>query len=438
MRGAVVIGLIAAELGLAACHDEPPLIDGLFTDAEWEKLSSFSPLPPPPRSPTNHLADDPRAAAFGQRLWFEKRYAGPIAEGAPAEGALGGVGETGRVSCADCHDPTRWFTDTRSVPNRTSLGIARTPRNSTSIVNAVYYRWGGWAGAHDQMWKQAATVLENPEALRSDRLTFARVIYLYYRADYDALFSPPIDPALDPADTSGRFPASGKPNDSAWENMADTDQRIINKIVANCGKAIEAYERLLVSGGAPFDRYVAGDPGALSESAKRGLKLFIGKAGCASCHQDETFTDQSFHNTGLAQVVPDQGRFGDVPRLSNPFNGAGMFSDDPRGGAEKLAGIEQRDEMKGQFRTKSLRHLTETGPYFHDGSAESLVDVVRFYNRGGDAEGSFPGRKDERIVPLNLSEGEIDDLVEFLRSLTGEPVPEALTRNTAAPAPGTI
>jgi cytochrome c peroxidase len=220
--------------------------------------------------------------------------------------------------------------------------------------------------------------------------------------------------------------------------MAGADQRIINTIVANCGKAIEAYERLLVSRDAPFDGYVAGDPGALSESAKRGLKLFIGKAGCASCHQDETFTDQSFHNTGLAQALPDQGRFGDVLRLSNPFNGAGIFSDDPAGGVEKLAGIEQREEMKGQFRTKSLRHLTETGPYFHDGSAGSLVDVVQFYNRGGDAEGGFPGKKDERMVPLHLSEDESADLVEFLRSLTGEPVPEALTKNTAATAPVSI
>jgi cytochrome c peroxidase len=217
--------------------------------------------------------------------------------------------------------------------------------------------------------------------------------------------------------------------------MTEGDRRIVNTIVANCGKSLEAYERLLVSRDAPFDRYVAGDHGALNESAKRGLKLFIGKAACASCHQNETFSDQEFHNTGVAQTIPDQGRFDDVLRLHNPFDGSGMFSDDPIVGAEKLAGITQLEEMRGQFRTKSLRHVTETGPYFHNGSADSLVDVVRFYNGGGGDEGSFPGEKDARIVPLNLSEGEITDLAEFLGSLTGEPVAEHLTRNTAATAP---
>jgi cytochrome c peroxidase len=245
----------------------------------------------------------------------------------------------------------------------------------------------------------------------------------------------PIDPALDPADTSGRFPPSGKPGDSAWANMSDGDWLIVDTVIASCGKAIEAYERLLVSQNAPFDRYVAGDPDALNESAKRGLKLFIGKAACSTCHDGQTFTDQQFHNTGVPQAAPDRGRIDDVLRLPSPFNGAGLFSDDPVAGAAKLAGVVPSDALLGEFRTKSLRHLTETAPYFHDGSAETLEDVVRFYNSGGGAPGTYPGVKDPMLVPLNLSEREIADLVEFLRALTGEPVPAALTANTAALAP---
>jgi cytochrome c peroxidase len=435
VRLAVVLtGWLAAGLCLAACDYDQPLIDEVFSEAEWQKLSSFTPLPPPPSSPTNHIADAPRAAAFGQRLWFEKRYAGPIQEGTPDAGGLGSVNHSGKVACADCHDPQRWFTDTRSIPNRTSLGTAWTKRNSPSIVNAVYYQWGGWGGVHDQVWKQAAVVIENREAFNSNRLIFAHVIYEYYRDDYEALFGA-LPAALAPNDTSGRFPPSGKPGDPAWEAMQGVDRDLVNAIVANCGKAIEAYERLLISGDAPFDRYVAGDFEALTESAKRGLKLFIGKAACASCHADETFTDQEFHNTGVAQPVLDQGRFDDVPRLSSPFNGAGMYSDNQRMGAEKLSGVQQLDEMKGQFRTKSLRNVSETGPYFHNGSADTLEDVVRFYNAGGGAPGGYPGRKDHRMSPLNLSEPEIADLVELLRALTGAPVPEYLTKNTAAVAP---
>src|SRR5690606_2968678 len=114
----------------------------------------------------------------------------------------------------------------------------------------------------------------------------------------------------------------------------------------------------------------AGDLGALGESAKRGLALFVGKAACDSCHRDETFTDQKFHNTGVAQVVTplDEGRFDDVLRLPSPFNGAGVFSDDPAAGMAKLDGAVQTEQLRGRFRTKSLRHVAETGPYFHDGS----------------------------------------------------------------------
>jgi cytochrome c peroxidase len=219
--------------------------------------------------------------------------------------------------------------------------------------------------------------------------------------------------------------------------MASADRTLINRIMSNCGKSIEAYERKLISRNAPFDQYVAGDNDAISPAAKRGLKLFIGKAACDACHQGPTFTDQLFHNTGIMQTrdpaMLDQGRFTDLPRaLNNTFNGAGAFSDDPAAGAAKLAGLAPIDEMRGQFRTKSLRHLTETAPFFHDGSAATLEDVVRFYNEGGGTMG-FPGTKDELLVPLNLTGSEIADLVAFLETLTGEPVPVELTENTAAP-----
>jgi len=433
---------LGAGLWVTGCsEDGPAFIDGRFTAAEWDKISRFTPLEPPPASPTNRYADDAAAAAFGQRLWFEKRYAGAITvAGTPENGGLGAAGETGKISCADCHDPRHWFIDTRSIPNDLSLGSSRTKRNSPSLVNAVYYDWAGWAGAHDQLWKQGASVPESKESFNGNRLRFVHVIYEHYRADYDALFPVPLDPALDPsAGGADRFPPNGRPKaagaaDGPWEAMAEADRAIVNTIMANSGKALEAYERLLVSANAPFDRYVAGDRHALSESAKRGLQLFIGKAACDSCHQDQTFTDNTFHNTGVVQAAMpyDDGRYGDVLRLTDTFNGAGVYSDDREAGAAKLAGIQQTEDLKGQFRTKSLRHVAMTAPYFHDGSLATLDAVVRFYNEGGGAA-SFPGTKDPRMVPLNLSEQEIQDLVAFLESLTGEPVPDHLQIDTAAP-----
>jgi cytochrome c peroxidase len=417
-------------LWLSGCADDE-LVDNIFNGPEWEKVNGFAPLKEPPPSPTNRFAEDDRAAVLGQKLFFEKRYSGPITLAHPTSEGL--VGEAGKFACVSCHDPKRWFIDTRSMPDKCSVGAGQiTKRNSPSMVNIAYYDWGGWAGAQDQYCNHGANSPATKDH-NGDRLGNANMINQYYRAEYAALFGESLDQDLDPsAPNAGRFPANGKPGDAVWDQMPEGDQRIVNRILANVGKAFEAYERRLVSNDAPFDRYVQGEFDALSASAKRGLKLFIGKAGCDSCHNGQTFSDQDFHNTAVKQLSPDEGRFEDVLRLNNPFNGVGEFSDDTVAGAQKLAGIAQTDDMRGQFRTKSLRHVAETGPYFHDGSAATLEDVIQHYNQGGTTEG-YPGVKDDLIVPLNLSEGEIADLVEFLKSLTGKPVAEELTIDPFAP-----
>jgi cytochrome c peroxidase len=221
--------------------------------------------------------------------------------------------------------------------------------------------------------------------------------------------------------------------------MDPADRAIINTIMANWGKAIAAYERRLVSRNSALERYALGDRRALSAAAKRGLKLFIGKAACDACHKGPIFTDNEFHDTGVPQSVgehvpaADTGRFGDIPKLlSSAFNGAGALSDDRVAGAQKLAGLAtDNDGDRGKFRTKNLMNIALTGPYMHNGSLETLEDVVHFYNLGGGERG-FAGVKDPKIVPLLLSEAEEQDLVAFLHTLTGEPVAGALREDTSA------
>ena len=438
MRMRTTVGVALGLLAACSTDDPPPgdmLIDGRWTEAEWDKIQNFGALEvPPPANPTNKYADNPAVAALGQSLFFDKRFAGPLTE----DNDLGLMGETGKVSCTTCHNPQGFFQDTRP-DNKRSHGAGLTGRNTPSLVNVVYYEWGNWAGAHDQFWKQGANGAESRDNFNGNRLQFAHFMYEHYRSTYDSLFPIPLDPALDPDHPdAARFPPSGKPKssgapDGAWEMMAPEDQVIVNTIMANVGKSFEAYERLLISKNSPLDRYIAGDFAALNQQAKRGLALFIGKAACHGCHSDTTFSDQKFHNTGLRQTRDDQGRYEDLPKaISNTFSGAGAYSDDPAAGMAKLANMTQTEEMRGQFRTKSLRHIAETAPYMHDGSLATLEDVVRFYNRGGDDTG-FPGTKDPLMVPLNLTDREITDLVEFLRALTGEPVPAALTVDTSAP-----
>jgi cytochrome c peroxidase len=407
------------------------LVDDMFTEMEWAKIQSFTPLPSVPPSPTNRYADDDRAAAFGQAWFFEKRYSGAITYvHASSEGT---DGQAGMFSCTSCHDPTRWFMDTRSQPRNLSVGAGHlTKRNAPSMVNVSYYEWGGWAGAQDQFWKQGANAPETPD-VNGDRLAVAHVVYDYYRDAYNALFDPDLDPALDPSSPDrARFPDHGKPGVAAFDAMTAEDKLHVNTILANVGKAFEAYERRLTSGDAPFDRYVAGEFTAMSTSAKRGLKLFIGKAGCDGCHKDQTFTDQQFHNTAVMQAVADKGRWEDTGKfLGNQFNGASIFSDDVTAGQEKIAGITDRDDNNlGLFRTKSLRQVAETGPYFHDGSVDSLEAVVRHYNIGGATSG-YLGTKDDLMEPLNLNDGEVADIVQFMKMLTGKEVAAELMIDTS-------
>ncbi len=431
---------------LTGCGGGDSLVDGMFSAVEIEQVKKLGPLPALPASPTNLYADNPAAAAFGQRLFHETSYTGALTVGDDGtNGAVGMVGDTGKLGCLKCHVPTTWWTDSRSNPNATSLGNQWTSRNAPSLVNIAFYKWHGWAGKRDTLWHQEATSPESAQDGAGTRLQCAHMLYAKYRADYDAIFPVKLDPALDPAAAdAARFPPTGKPKanatdpDGPWELMADADRQIVLRIMANWGKSVEAYDRLLVSRNAPIDRYVAGDLTALPAAAKRGLKLFIGKAACVACHSGPTFTDDLFHNTGVPQVgdhVPmmDSGRFTDVATLlASPYRGDGALSDDPVAGAEMLAGVTQDPADKGKFRTKALRDVAETGPYMHNGSLKTLEEVVHFYNLGGGSTG-FDGTKDPKMVPLNLTPAEEADLVAFQKQLTGDPAPAALAVNTAAP-----
>lgn len=160
--------------------------------------------------------------------------------------------------------------------------------------------------------------------------------------------------------------------------------------IKNVGRAIAAFERTAVTGPSRFDQYLDGNKQALTESEKRGLILFTTTASCTACHKGPNFTDNKFHNLGLRQEGPlevDEGRFAITGNASE----------------------------KGCFKTPGLRNIEQSPPYMHDGSLANLEEVVEFYNRGGDKKKN----RSKLIQPLHLSESQKEDLVEFLKSLTG-------------------
>jgi cytochrome c peroxidase len=184
----------------------------------------------------------------------------------------------------------------------------------------------------------------------------------------------------------------------------------------------------------PFDRFVAGDPHAIDRRAKEGPKVFIGKGGCVHCHNQPMLSDDDFHVIGLAidttlspfAVPGEVGRQANQPLICHPtvaggdFNVNGRYSDDRQTGRD--GDFCSQTIPVGLWRTKGLRQVAETAPYFRDGQAKTLEDVVDFYDRGGDPAGTYLGGPKE-IQPLHLTADEKRDLVAFLKTLTGEPVP---------------
>ncbi|MEP0847787.1 MAG: hypothetical protein HRF50_13330 [Phycisphaerae bacterium] len=325
-----------------------------------------------------------------------------------------------------------------------------------TILNAAHHRWQSWDGRADSLWSQALQPIENDVEMNFTRSGVAHVLYddARLRSAYEAIFG-----ALPPLDDAARFPRAAKPDTAspddprrlAWQTMSATDQDAVNRVAANAGKAIAAYERRLVSDSSPFDRFVtalrAGDANAsslISPSAQRGLRLFIGRGKCRICHSGPNFTDGEFHNTGvppLAGGMPrDAGRYDGASKVvADPFNAAGRYSDEPQAeAAQLLRFLSNPPENWGLFKTPSLRNVAATPPYMHQGQFATLADVVRFYSTRENAVPMGHHRQETILTPLNLSAEVQSDLVAFLETLTDLGIEEDLLRSPstrAAPEP---
>lgn len=348
------VELARAARRAAPVYPSEELFDGRFNREQWDLIRDMRRPLDPPRSPTNAFADDPRAAALGKALYFSEELA-----------------PGGGISCSTCHDPANDFASLSPV----SIGRRQGDRNGPSVLFASHERLLFWDGRADSLWMQALGPIENPNEYDSTRLYLAHAIADRYRADYEAIFGP-----LPPLGDSGRFPASGKPGDATWEAMRAEDKRAVNRVFANFGKAVEAYERTLRAKPTAFDAYVAGDLAALSPAAKDGLLAFFA-SGCAQCHFGPRLTDDAFHAlrfpTGRRDGAPDRGRIdGIAPLLASEFRVDGPFSDAPTL-VTRRATAEPR--MLGAFKTPGLRGIPSTGPYGHGGTFKTLDDVVRHY-----------------------------------------------------------
>jgi cytochrome c peroxidase len=313
----------------------------------------------------------PAKVELGRKLFFDAR-----------------LSADGRVSCSSCHDPKLAFTDGKVVAE--GIFGRRGARNSPTILNATFNAGQFWDGRADTLEEQAIQPLINP--LEMGNQSYDEVVNRLraipeYATEFKVVFGAEVR-------------------------------------IEMVGKAIAAYERTLVSGDSPFDRFIAGDQSAISEAAKRGFALFRGKARCSRCHTFNDalplFTDFNYHNTGVAANHPN---FEKLSRRAYEV----AETDRAKEVIDKLATEDGGQELGrvlityqvfdiGSYRTPSLRNIALTAPYFHDGSAKTLVDVVRFYNEGGRQNIN----REWDLNALALTVDEQLDLVAFLESLTGK------------------
>ncbi len=327
-------------------------------------------------------ADNPQTPAkikLGDRLFHDQRFSAD-----------------GKVSCATCHDKTKGFTDHRAV-SKGFDGLTGT-RNAPTVINSAYMTTLFWDGREPDLEGQSKQPFVNPvEGGLHDHKPILKVI----RGDkgYTSAFREVFDIA---------------PADITMDQVA---------------KAIASFERTVVAGDSPFDRYqYGGDRSALSDAQVRGLQLFRNKARCVACHTvEETqalFTDNRFHNIGVGfkkirgKELETAEKFVHAKRAGADVDKSVLTNAD----ISELGrfAVTENPTQVGAFKTPTLRNIAITQPYMHDGSLETLADVVDFYNNGGRVKETDPlsGFLSGGIRPLHLTDQEKQDLVAFLESLT--------------------
>lgn len=401
----------------------------------------------PPPDPSNRVADDAQARVLGRRLFFDPSLSGPLidSDNDGSSATLGVMGEPMRVSCAGCHVPESRFVDTRSNHRQISLGAQWTSRRAQTLLEIAFAPLYNWDGRRDSLWGQALGVIESEREMNSGRLFVAQQMFARHRAEYEALFGPMPDlsdtarfPYIAPED-AGCWPrrtlegtvldCHGRPGDGAeYDGLSEQDKALVTEVLVNTGKAMAAYVRELRCGPSRFDAWLDGDASALSRSELRGALLFVGEAGCVSCHSGPRLTDGAFHNVGLAPAtvavaftdLHDRGAGEALPLLAaDPMNMHGVHSDGVRDVPLPTPG----PSLEGAFRTPTLRCIGTQPSFMHTGQLRTIEQVVAFFDRGGDRQG-FEGTSE--IHALHLDERERADLAAFLRALDGPGPAEAL------------
>lgn len=365
-----------------------------------------------PADASNAYEQRPDAAAFGQALFNDTR-----------------LSKNGLVACVSCHDARNQFEDGRQF----GKGIATGKRRTMPVMGASHSPFLFWDGRKDSAWSQALGPFEDAAEHGGNRTRLVKLVLAQYQKPYRQVFG--TVPEL------GELPDDASPNGTqaeraAWAALAPATRNSVNRVFANMGKAIAAYERRISYGESRFDQYAqataSGDgPGqdALTGQEVRGLRLFLTKGQCVTCHSGPLLTDHAFHNTGVPPIDPanpDRGRVEGLKKLlGDEFNCLGPYSDAKPEQCGELQYLRADEPAQlAAFRTPSLRNVAARPPYMHAGQFATLDEVVQHYAASpkaviGRSELAQPGEKHTHRQTIRLSADDVKDLTAFMGTLTG-------------------
>ncbi|MBK6852352.1 MAG: hypothetical protein IPG93_12160 [Burkholderiales bacterium] len=376
------------------------------------RITSHGPWPPAQALDAgNRFAGQPDAIALGRRLFFDVR-----------------LSINGAVACASCHRPDQALADGLAR----SVGLSAVDRNSPSLWNAVHERWFGWDGAADSLWSQSIRPLLDPREMGANAAHVRQVmaadsdLACRYRAVVGRrITAAPATSPVAPATATATANVAVSPAKPAPVATIDDDEAVL----VDAAKLIAAYVGSLVSGRTAFDEFrdalVRGDRAAAAAyplAAQRGLKLFVGRAGCGNCHVGPMFSNGEFGDIGrpffIRPGVVDPGRQGGIVALrASRYNLLSRWADaGDVDAALKTRHLAAQHRNFGEFKVPSLRNVALTAPYMHDGSIALLDDVLTHYSEL-DLE-RLHADGEQLLKPLHFSAGERADLLAFLHTLT--------------------
>jgi len=374
-----------------------------FTKQEIAVIDAHGPWPGSiPPDPGNELSEFAWAQELGEYLFFSETLSANKA-----------------ISCGTCHQPELGFSENQPV----AIGLEQGVRNTQGLLDVGLHRWFGWGGGTDSLWAASIRPLLAVSEMGNDVVTLANTL----RADThlrDAIQKHLRDSDFKITTAKKTLLNANTDNNALVTGLSDED------VMVFAAKTIAAYMRTLRSKPTAFDRFrnalvnkeVQGQL-AYSDSAKRGLKIFIGEANCRTCHFGPNFSNEEFHDTGRSFFTSvgkvDPGRYAGIKRVQkDPFNLLGKHSTSDSSAQLKTSRVKLGQVNWGQWRTPSLRNLKVTGPYMHDGSLDTLREVVDAY-ADIDME-RLHSQGESLLKPLDLDDDQRNDLVNFLLSLSAE------------------